>query len=1211
MNFISPANHPESYLSGSTIESMVKKTVDLNLPYFACTDNGSLISVLRAQSECEKHKLQLIPGIEIFFKDNNCSILKEMKADSFKYSKLIIHAKDQGAYQKLVTMVSDSHRSQVTVGDQNYGIFNWSDIEDIAKYNVTIATSNVEDMSAKYLLVNRRDVAEAYFTKLKELFQDRFYISLITFNQNMYWNSFIKATVGGEVVEIPANSRIETNKYSKAKAIELTKKGFGGHSEIRAVYINNIRHAIKEGFRKITSVKLVNKFEDMPDVQTEANKFMLEMASKHALMDKVLFNSYSYYTDEDDKVVQDMKLGDSKRLYQKQYIMSLVDAMPYLKAQLDLSDAAINTFVKNSYEWATQFDNFKLKYDYRLPAAAKSPQELLIERVKEMGRMQWGDARYVSQFREELELLTNNGVLNLIPYFLPIVDIYDFYAKNGHLTGPARGSAGGFLISYLIGITHVDPIKYGLSSSRFLTLDRVQSGNLPDIDCDLEDRAPLVGRDGNSGYLFNKYGKKAAQVSTRTLLRIKSAILDANRFVNHGKVEKEIEQLSKSLPTTPQGINDQDFVFGYEDSDGNHVEGLIEVSEDLQKYATERPEEWNIVTRALSLSRQNSRHACAFIISDTDIENTVPIMEVGGVKRVTQPEHKECEAAGLIKYDFLVVSALKDINLCLKYINKKHKDAGLETGYFKHDGSTYYIWDLPEDLNVFKTLWKGSTETVFQLNSTTATPLVKKIKPESVLDCAVITSLGRPGPLDFIDEKTGRNMAEEYAYRKSGISKGELPILEELLPETYGILVFQEQVTKIALELGKMSVIEAENVRIGMGKKKIKLLNSLKPKFIDGASKQVGTETAEKVWSMMSTFARYGFNKSHAVAYSVISYACAFLKHHYPLEWWASVLSNADDKEINEVFYRYVKDMVLPPDINTSTEQMEVDYNTGKIRNKLSVISGLGEKAAEKIISKRPYKDLNDFIKKDVCGPALTRKLTYVGALDSFFEPGLEDITKLSILEQAFKQAEFDLKMSRYKDDIQTLKQAGDTESMEKKIKLAKKAFEKGPKKPEVPASFLGLSSKQAYQLKKSVFPTMNLDLMSALKKTSSLPINVMSNGTFIIMPKKEQRLLDGEHLQAIDQTDVQKELWFVVPGYIINTSEFTYSNNSRKALRLVIDSSGYISEKVLWPDYNTGDLVYDPELKKGAIVYILYNKKPGKPYTNIREIYIEEPSIL
>jgi DNA polymerase-3 subunit alpha len=342
------------------------------------------------------------------------------------------------------------------------------------------------------------------------------------------------------------------------------------------------------------------------------------------------------------------------------------------------------------------------------------------------------------------------------------------------------------------------------------------------------------------------------------------------------------------------------------------------------------------------------------------------------------------------------VSALKDINLCLKYINKKHGNKDVETGYFYHNDKKEYIWDLPEDMDVFKMLWQGKTETVFQLNSTTATPLVKKIKPESVLDCAVITSLGRPGPLDFIDEKTGRNMAEEYAYRKAGLSKGDLPILEQLIPETYGVLVFQEQVTKIARELGQMSVIDAENVRIGMGKKKIKLLNSLKPQFIKGASQKVGEELAEKVWSMMATFARYGFNKSHAVAYSVISYACAFLKHHYPLEWWAAVLSNADDKEINEVFYKYVKDMVLPPDVNTSTEQMEVDYNINKIRNKLSVISRLGETAAENIIDKRPYKDLKDFVEKGACGPALTRKLVYVGALDSLFEPGLEDIAKLS-----------------------------------------------------------------------------------------------------------------------------------------------------------------------------------------------------------------------
>lgn len=1206
-NFVSPCNHPESYLSGSTVQSMIDKTAELGIPYFACTDHGALTAVLKAFNYCKKSKnpdvknIQVIPGIELYFKD---------KQDPFKYSKIIIHAKDQEAYQAIVRLSSDSRKSTVGVGTEYHSVYGWEDLEKLSKYNVTACTSNVECMVTKYLLIDRPDLAEKTLQRLLDIFGKDLYLSIVPVAQDKYWNSLVKATVGGLEVTLPAMNRVESDRHYDIRAIELVTNYYR-HKKIKAFYMNGIRFKVKPEYQDIDKVEVVNQFQSMQDVQTQANKFMLEMADKNIMFDRLLFNNYSYYANEGDKVVQDMKLGDEKRVYQKQHIMSTEEIVEYAKSALEMEDHQIETVVKNSYRWAKEFDNCKLKYDYKLPIPEGNPEQLLMQRIKDMGRMNWEDERYKVQLKEEFNLLTKNGVINLIPYFLPIIDIYEFYASNGFLTGPARGSAGGFLISYLIGITHVDPIKYGLDSSRFLTLDRVQSGNLPDIDCDLESRVPLVGKDGNSGYLFKKYGKKAAQVSTRTLLRIKSAILDANRFMNKGSVEDSVAALSKSLPNTPQGVSDQKFVFGYEE-DGNHVEGLLDTNKALKKYSESRPEEWNIVKRALSLSRQHSRHACAFIISDSDVEDTVPIMEVGGVKRVTQPEHKDCESAGLIKYDFLVVSALKDINLCLKYINKRHGDKDMPTGYFKHNGEKTYVWDLPEDQYVFNMLTQGKTETVFQLNTAGATPTVMKVGPTSIIDCATITSLERPGPKDFRDAKTGRNMVEEYIERKFGRSKADIPILDEMLPETYGVLVFQEQVTKLAKELAGMNVEDSENVRIAVGKKKEDLINSLKPVFIKGAAEKVGEETATEIWGMMETFARYGFNKSHAVAYSIISYACAFLKYHYELEWWAAVLSNASDKEINEVFYQYIKDMVLPPDVNTSTEQMEVDYDLGKIRNKLSVISGLGKKSAEKIIAGRPYKDLYDFVNRKVCGPALARRLIYVGALDSLFPPNSEDLTKLSMYEEAAAQVKFDQKIKDYKSQINELVKSGAVyKEIEKVKKRMERYKEKGPKVTEIPEEFIGINSKKAYQIKKSVFPTINLDLTKALEESSSLPINKTPKGNFLITGQGELRLFKGEHLQRLDNMDVNQEVYMCVPAYIIDTSVFPYQKGSRKALKIIVDSSGYVSEKVIWPDYDTGELLYDPAIKKGAIVYVLYSKRPGKSYTNISKVIVEEESIL
>lgn len=1545
INYISPCNHPESPLSGSTVESMIDKTKELGIDYFAVTDLGNLSSIVRAYTYGEKKGVKIIPGIEIVFKDSDCPIIEDTESEQIKYYKFIIHAKDQEAYQQLVKMSSDQERRIIEVGEHEYRVFTWKDLEKLSKYNVTATNSNVEDLITKHLLVDRMDIAYKYYKKVKDIFGDKYYPSIIPYRYDKYWQSMVEVTLGDDEhkVHIPANDRIETDHFKKATAKELPRRG-NRHKMLEHVYVNKIKYPVKYHLQEIKKATLLNEFQPLPggDIQTKANKFILAVAEREGDMDRLIINNYSYYANEGDQVVQSMKLGEDKRIEQKQHMKSLEESKEYLQTVLELGEDKILPIVENSHKWAENFAKFSLQYEYRLPKPKGSPKEELLKIIDEVGRMNWDDEQYVKQFEQELALLTDNGVIDLVPYFLPIVDVYKSYKDNGYLTGPARGSAGGFLISYLIGITHVDPIKYDLSTSRFLTIDRVEQGNLPDIDCDLESRLHLVGKDGNGGYLFNRYGSHAAQISTRTLLRIKSAILDANRFVNKGKLEQDIQALSKSLPTTPQGVSDQDYVFGYENSDGSHEPGLLEVNDELQKYATERPEEWNIVKRALSLSRQNSRHACfaagtlvdsngkvdfidlapdfadnkpiktwysgvkdtvivsmnngvsiqctpdhrfmvgnkeveakdlkgeiisykpfkntsgnttvesdmafalgwflndgtyikskngderfefyftpekdkepkervlnwlskkgykvtqakdrkdtyraynlpiefkikqntqnkripkefwdwdlrsqinfmnglfsangyclstrptvaiklsskllisdiaiwlnshnintscsyskpkkakhhngtytskstatlniphftnkiafenlvgftqqyksdrlrqiieeanvtqyipnkvkclcveksdkapvwdfneplenvgyingvlvhncAYVVSDRPIEEDVPIFEVGGVKRVTQYEHKHCEWAGLIKYDFLVVDAVKKARVCLDYINKKNGNEDIETGFFMENNEKTFVWDLPVDQDVFKMLWRGDTETVFQLNSKTATPLVMDIKPESIVDCAVITSLGRPGPLDFKDEVTGRNMAEEYGYRKRGQSKSKLKIMNEMLPETYGVLVFQEQVTKLAKELAGMNVVDAENVRIAVGKKKKKLIDSLKPIFIEGASKKIPHNEAVQVWDMMETFARYGFNKSHAVAYSVISYACAYFKHHYPLEWWAAVISTSDTKKINEEYYQYIKDMVLPPDINVSTEEITIDYNEQKIRSKLSMISGLGKKAADKIMDGRPYKDLKDFIKNKTCGPSLTRKLIHVGVLNSFFEEGVSLMQRMQVYEDTVKEVEFESKLEQYQEKIEA---AEDDGSKERLVKNMERYREKGAKKGKVHPDYIMISPKKDYLIKKDTFPTMNLDLNKVLREDSSYTIapgDVYDR--FVDEFGSETKMISGEHLQRIDSMELEEGdvINVCCPAFVIEMEEFTYQQGAKKALSLTLDSSGYISEKVIWGDYDTGVLMYPKSLKKGCIAHFFYTRKLSKTrsicYTNITDVLVEK----
>jgi DNA-directed DNA polymerase III PolC len=1224
MNFVSAINHPESPLSGSTIESMISKAKSLDNKYFAVTDNGYFNSVLKAYMYGKKEGVKVIAGVDAYFRDRSCSIIENTPAENIKYYKVVLHAQDQESYQKLAAVCSDFSKKTITVMDNEYALIDWKDLEYFSTLNITVSTSDVEDIVTKNLLINRPDIALECFKKLADLFKNKFHPALITSPYNQSWNKLVRVTTIEGSFDIPLKDRVEIEGESRSYARDLYNRFRSGKEcKLTHVYINKFKYPVKPESQKVTKVVILSDFQNIPsgDIQLRANKFIYQVSKAMGLLDNILISNYSYYADHDDKVVQNMRLIEDRQYHQHQYMRSNSEAFEYLSESLGIKEDEFEKLISNTIAWAEKFKDFKFKYDYQLPDVGENPEKQLLSVIKEVGRMKYDDPRYTKQLKEEFELLTQNGVVNLVPYFLPIVDIFKYYNDNNRLTGPARGSAGGFLISYLIGITHIDPIKYDLSSSRFLTLDRINEGGLPDIDSDFEDRELLVGKNGSSGYLYGRYGDKVAQISTRTMLRLKSAILDANRFKNNGEVEDSVAKLSKSLPSTPQGITDKKFVFGYSDTEGVHVDGIFDKNEDLQIYAKERPSEWETVKRALSLARQNGRHPCSYVIGNKPIEKTIPTFKVGGVDRIIQSESKQAEFAGLIKYDFLVVKAIKDNRVCLDYINTKNNDK-MKTGYFMHNGVKTFVWDLPYDENVYKMLGDGHTESVFQFNTVSVTPFVKSIKPNSIIDLATITALVRPGPLDYVDQITGRNMAEEYIERKFGRSQGDIKILDEMLPETYGVLIFQEQIVKVAKELGKMSISDAENVRIAMGKKKQELLDSLKPKFIEGAILSVDKETAEKVWSMMETFARYGFNKSHSVAYVVISYACAFFKYHYPLEWWASVLSNADDKEINEVFYKYVKDMVLPPDINISKEAIAVDYNLGKLRNKLSMISKLGNKVAEKIISMRPYTDVLDFVRKNPCGHAMGQKLSIVGALDSLFPDGLSVMQKVRIYTDTMEIVNKEEKITKAQSKI-------DLEIDDKKklklINTLEKLKLTPAKEGKIEDKYMDLHTPlKKFVVQKDIFPTMNLDLDKIIVK-SLANFDVLYGSTFPIISLKGEygsqswKLMKGEMLQKLEVMVLSPEATakasgkkdslyfdFAIAGYVMDAKEFDYAKGTKKALKIVIDSSGYVSEKVIWPN-REGVLEYPNTLKKGAVGIFMYSKKAESDYTSLRKVYIEK----
>ena len=851
---VSPHTHPESPLSGSTLATLIKQAGELGRTHFAYTDNGHMSSAMKAYNQTKKAGLKFIPGIEVYFKDSTCDIVAGTPADRCKYFTLSIYCKDQEAYQELCRVVSREDLPTIDVNDERQSLWGWTELAQMAKVNAEVVLGGPHCIVGKTMLAGQPALAERVLKKLQLLFGQNLSLAVVCEPWTKKYSQVIQITyVDGTTDSLLASDQVSTDRARKMKAKDLIERS--GHSLIKSKVSGGMSYVVD---KKIDKVKLHKGFLPLPggDALLKVNKFLKALAQKHNIV--ILASDYAYYAKKEDKIVQTMRLEGNNKLQPNLHMKAESEIGDYLNTSLGLTSEQVVKLLADNDKWAAKFDNFKLDYAWRLAETGGSPIQQAMEIIKSNGRMRWDDPKYVARLKEELEVIAKNPKKDLTAYFLPIRDVLEHYRKNGQLTGPGRGSAGGSLFVYLLGITHINPFDFDLPFSRFFSLDRIMSNELPDIDVDLEERSLLVGDDGHSGYLYGKYGNKAAQISTRTTIRLKSAILDTNRYVK-GKVEDAIQVFTKGLPAPPQGVSDLDFVLGPEDEDGDRSGGLLDTNEDFRKYTQERPEEWEIVSKAMGITRAFSRHASAFVLSDIPIKDVLPTKE----GNITQYEAKEVEAAKLIKYDFLVVKQLKDIRVCLDLINKKN-DQTKVVGNFDHSGVDTYVWKLPQVKEVFGSIWQGATETCFQINTRSMTPFVIEMLPNNMMDISTLLALVRPGPMDFINPETGRNMVEEYMMLRKGEIQPDIKELGDLLPETYGVLCYQEQLNKIARDLAGFPGPQAETLRKHMAKKNMVELKKIEPAFIEGASKKVDRATAEKIWERMVTFGRYGFSVIHA-----------------------------------------------------------------------------------------------------------------------------------------------------------------------------------------------------------------------------------------------------------------------------------------------------------------------------------------------------------
>jgi DNA polymerase-3 subunit alpha len=573
------------------------------------------------------------------------------------------------------------------------------------------------------------------------------------------------------------------------------------------------------------------------------------------------------------------------------------------------------------------------------------------------------DAETLKIYRERLDYELDVIKRMQFPgYFLIVADFINYAKNNGVPVGPGRGSSAGSLVAYALRITDLDPIRHVLLFERFLNPER---RSMPDIDVDfcIRGRAKVIQ------YVKEKYGSdRVAQIATFGTLKAKAAIKDVGRVL--GLSFAETDAIAKLIPAPKQG-------FDYPLTES------IKMEPRLQELIKSDSRIKSLIDHALrleGLTRHASTHAAGVVLSNLPLVDHLPLFvdKEGGI--VTQFDMGSVEKIGLVKFDFLGLKTLTLIHDCLSLIEVTR-------------GARVDLQRLPlDDKDTYRLLCNGNTTGVFQLESTGIREMTVKIRPNCFEDLVAILALYRPGPLDS-------GMAEEYIKRKHGKEKIKYlhPLLESILKDTHGVIVYQEQVMQIAQVLAGYTMGDADILRRAMGKKDPEEMAAQRERFVEGAKKQkIDAERATEIFDQMETFARYGFNKSHSAAYALVSYQTAYLKTHFPVEFMSALMTSEmgdTDKVIKNLSECRDRDIeVLAPDVNESRSDFTpVD---GKIRFGLAAVKNVGEKAVEVILQSREkegaFQSLFDFCRR-VDLTAVNRRV-----IESLIKCGAFDSTRVS-----------------------------------------------------------------------------------------------------------------------------------------------------------------------------------------------------------------------
>ncbi len=552
------------------------------------------------------------------------------------------------------------------------------------------------------------------------------------------------------------------------------------------------------------------------------------------------------------------------------------------------------------------------------------------------GSMRHPLEKYKDRLAHEIATIKRMGFPG---YFLIVWDFIRYSKRKGIPVGPGRGSAAGSLVAYCMKITDVDPIQYDLLFERFLNPERV---SMPDIDVDfcVRGRAEVIN------YVSDLYGRQnVCQIITFGTMASKAVIKDVGRAMGTDVISyAEVDKVAKMIPPPVRGRNVS-------------IEAAIEQNPDLKRAIETDERIASLIDTARKLegnARHSSVHAAGVVISPKPLHELIPVCTGQNDELITQFVMSDLEKTGMLKMDFLALTTLTIIEDCLRTIEKEHGT--------RPDLATISLTD-EKALKLFS---DGLLNAVFQFESSGMVEICRKLKPESLEDLSALNALYRPGPLDG-------GMVDDYIERRHGRRKVTYitPQMKDILENTYGILVYQEQIMQLAQQLAGYSLGEADLMRRAMGKKKKEEMALHEEKFVKGAIERgIAEDKATRIFTLMAQFADYGFNRSHSFAYAYLAYQTAYLKAHYPTHFFAAVLSN--ELSNADKLSRYIAEMktfgisLLAPDVNISNEGFTPVGNA--IRFGLAAIKGLGSSAVQLIIAAReeggPFKSLFDFAER-------------------------------------------------------------------------------------------------------------------------------------------------------------------------------------------------------------------------------------------------------